>query len=102
MDEGRLASLCGADPQERTWNLPKLSNDVRTITGTATITGSSGRFENAQGQGVLDGLLPSCDVEGEWVFPRQKHSATRLMLHNFVFQAGKSIPQPSGARVLTY
>lgn len=50
--------------------IEKLSNDDRHITGTVIMTGGSGKFENAQGQGVLDGILPCWDVEGEWVFPR--------------------------------
>lgn len=44
--------------------------DERYITGTVSITGGSGRFENAEGQSVLDGIIPCWNVYGEWVFPR--------------------------------
>lgn len=37
----------------------------RVITGTFTITGGSGRFENASGGGVINGVLPCWDVDGQ-------------------------------------
>lgn len=42
-----------------------------SITGEFTVTGGSGKFENATGCGVLDGdLLPCWNVDGTIVFPR--------------------------------
>ena len=37
----------------------------RVITGTFTITGGSGRFENASGGGVLEGVLPCWNCDGQ-------------------------------------
>ncbi len=36
----------------------------RMITGTYTLTGGSGKLENARGSGDLNGIIPCWDVEG--------------------------------------
>ena len=41
-----------------------------TITGNYQVTGGSGKFENASGSGVLNGLLPCWDFEGTLEYPR--------------------------------
>jgi len=41
-----------------------------TITGNFQVTGGSGKFENATGSGVLNGLLPCWDFEGTLEYPR--------------------------------
>jgi hypothetical protein len=37
----------------------------RTITGTFTLTGGSGNFENVSGGGVLNGIIPCWNIEGQ-------------------------------------
>ncbi len=48
----------------------RIDRDNGTITGENTITGGSGRFENAAGSGTLNGVLPCWDVDGTLEFPR--------------------------------
>ena len=40
------------------------------ITGTFTVTGGTGRFENATGGGVLNGILPCWYIDGTLEFSR--------------------------------
>jgi hypothetical protein len=42
----------------------------KIITGTFTITGGSGNFENAAGCGVLNGIVPCWDIDGTLNYPR--------------------------------
>lgn len=42
----------------------------RIITGTYTLTGGSGKFENASGGGVLNGVIPCWYVEGTLEYTR--------------------------------
>lgn len=38
--------------------------DHKIIAGTTSVTGGTGKFENATGEGTLNGVLPCWDVEG--------------------------------------
>lgn len=42
----------------------------RAITGTFTLTGGSGNFENASGNGVLNGIIPCWDIVGQLEYSR--------------------------------
>jgi len=42
----------------------------RTITGDWTITGGSGNFEYAEGEGLCNGLIPCWTLEGSLIYPR--------------------------------
>lgn len=42
----------------------------RAITGTFTLTGGSGNFENASGSGVLNGIIPCWDIDGQLEYSR--------------------------------
>lgn len=42
----------------------------RAITGTFTLTGGSGNFENASGGGVLNGIIPCWDIVGQLDYSR--------------------------------
>ena len=44
--------------------------DVKYITGTFTLTGGSGNFENVSGSGTLDGIVPCWDIMGECIYTR--------------------------------
>ena len=44
--------------------------DYKVITGDWTITGGSGKFENAVGGGLLSGILPCWKLDGTIEFPR--------------------------------
>lgn len=44
----------------------------KTITGTVTVTGGVGKFENAAGSGTLSGVIPCWDVNAKLVFPDKK------------------------------
>ncbi len=44
--------------------------DERYITGTVTLTGGSGNYENITGEGVLNGIIPCWDISGQYMFPR--------------------------------
>jgi hypothetical protein len=42
--------------------------DQKYITGTVTINGGTGKFENITGDAVLNGIVPCWNVEGEYVY----------------------------------
>lgn len=46
--------------------------ETRLITGDWVITGGSGKFEDAIGSGILDGILPCWNTEGTIEFPNKK------------------------------
>ena len=48
----------------------RIDRGAQTISADYTITGGSGRFENAAGNGFLSGLLPCWDSEGTIVYSR--------------------------------
>jgi len=47
----------------------RIDRGDQSITGDYTITGGSGRFENAMGTGTFSGLIPCWDVEGTIEYP---------------------------------
>jgi hypothetical protein len=42
--------------------------DNKIIAGTTSVTGGTGKFENATGEGTLNGVLPCWDVDGNLKF----------------------------------
>lgn len=66
----RLFAANGDYVDLTSWIAIEVIEEVKLITGTFMLNGGTGKCENVSGEGVLNGIVPCWDVEGEYIYPR--------------------------------